>query len=201
MPIEASVEDLHDLQPLQRCVQSDAQAVSGPQPLEEKLNQELQYHKHGNYSSPSQADAANGYLHSSSNSFLPNWCPDHTVGQVRPTFTSSVQSFTKAAAVHPTSQEESWCRPSGDYAQATNSIAPSKPHLSTSATAPSLSQFNQEYPHSVFGRQQSWPTFLATDTTAPEISAGSLLAPSQNRLLQDQGANPCACRRVQPLAL
>lgn len=199
MPIEASIEDLHDIQPLQPCFQSDAQTVNGPQALEEKLNQELQYHKYGNYSSTSQADAANGYLHSSSNSFLPNWSPDHTVrhvGQVRPSFTSSVQSFTKAAAVHPTSQDESWCRASGDYAQATNSTVPSKPHLSTSATTPSLSQFNQEYPHSVFSRQQSWPTFLATDTAAPEISPGSLLAPSKNRLLQDQGANPCACRRI-----
>lgn len=176
MPVEASIEDLHDIQPSQRYIQSDAWAASGPQVLEEKLNQELQYHQGGNYNSAIQGGT---------NPFLPNVCPDlTTVGQDRPPYTSSVQSFTKAAPVHPTSQEECRHHPSGDPSQSMNSTVPSKPQLSPSVTMP---QFNQEHPHSLFSRQQSCPTFPATDTATCEFSPGSLLAPSKSRL-QDSGA-------------
>lgn len=177
MPVEASIEDLHDIQSSQRYIHSDARAANGPQALEEKLNQELQYHQGGNYNSAAQA--AKGDLHSITNPFLPNLCPDLTTsGQDRPPYLSSVQSFTKAAPVHPTSQEECWHHPSADPSPSTNSTAPSNPHLSSSVTMPLLPQFNQEHPHSLYNRQQSWPTFPATD---------SLLAPSKSRL-QDSGA-------------
>lgn len=188
MPVEASIEDLHDIQSSQRYIQSDAWATSGPQALEEKLNQELQYHQGGNYNSATQAEAAKGYPHSSTNPFLPNLCPDlTTLGQDRPPYTSSVQSFTKAAPVHPTSQEECWLHPSGDPSQSMNSTVPSKLHLSPSVTMPVLPQSNQEHPHSLYSRQKSCPAFPATDTATSEFSPGSLLAPSKSRL-QDSGA-------------
>lgn len=183
MPVEASIEDLHDIQSSQRYIQSDAWAASVPQALEEKLNQELQYHQGGNYNSATQAEAAKGYLHSSTNPFLPNLPDLTTSGQDRP-YTSSVQSFTKAVPVHPTSQED---HPSADPSQSMNSTVPSKPHLSSSVTMPLLPQLNQEHPHSLYNRQQSWPTFPATDTATREYSLGSLLAPSKSRL-QDPGA-------------
>lgn len=187
MPVEASIEDLHDIQLSQPYIQSDAWAAGVPQALEEKLNQELQYHQGGNYNSTTQADPAKGYLHSSTNPFLPN-LPELTIsGRDRPPYASSVQSFTKAAPVHPTSQEECWHHPSGNPSPSLNSTVPSNPPLSASVTMPLLPQFNQEHPHSLFSRQQSCPTFPATDTTTRDFSPGSLLAPSKSRV-QDSGA-------------
>lgn len=187
MPVEASIEDLHDIQSSQRNIQSDAWAASGPQALEEKLNQELQYHQGGNYNSATQADPAKGYLPSSTNPFLSNLPDLTTSGQDRPPYTSSVQSFTNAAPVHPTSQEGCWLHPSGDPSQSMNSTGASKPPLSASVTMPLLPQLNQEHPHSLYNRQQSWPTFPTTDTATREFCPGSLLAPSKSRL-QDPGA-------------
>ncbi|TNM98206.1 hypothetical protein fugu_014452 [Takifugu bimaculatus] len=184
VPVEASIEDLHYIQSSQRYIQGDARAASVPQALEEKLNQELQYHQGGNYNSATQADAAKGYLHSSTNPFLPNLPDLTTSGQDGPPYTSSVQSFTKAAPVHPTSQED---HPSADPSQSMNSTVPSKPHLSSSVTMPLLPQLNQEHPHSLYTRQQSCPTFPATDAATREYSLGSLLAPSKSRL-QDPGS-------------
>lgn len=201
VPVEASIEDLHDIQAPPQCIQSDAQAVGSPFALEEKLNQELQYHKRGNYGTNTQSDVANSNFRCTSDSFLPNLRPDHTVtnlGQDRLS-SSSVYSFTKAEPVHPTSQEEHWYRPSGDLSLSMKSPAPSNPHLSTSFSMPLIPQPNQEHhSHSMFDRQKSWSTFPVTDTSAPEISPGSLLAPSNSRLLQDPGGytNLCIWRDV-----
>lgn len=201
MPVEASIEDLH-IQALAQCIQSDAHAVSSPLALEEKLNQELQYHQLGNYGSNTQSDIANGNFRSTSNPFLPNLRPDHTVthsGHDRVSSTSSVHSFTKAEPVHPTSQDKRWYQSSGDLSLSMKSPTPSKPHLSTSFSMPLIPQPNQEHhSHSLFDRQRSWSTFPVTDTSAPEISPGSLLAPSSSRLLQDQGgyANLCIWQDV-----
>lgn len=196
MPVEASIEDLHVIQAPPQCIQSDARAVRSALALEEKLNQELEYHKLGNYGGNTQSEIANGNFRSTSDNFLPNLRPDHTVahsGQDRPSYASSVHSFTKAEAVHPVSQEERWYHPSGELSLSMKSV-PSKPRLSTSCSMPFLPQPNQEHHlHSLFDRQKSWSTFPVTDTSAPEVNPGSLLAPSNSRLLQDPGgyANLC----------
>ncbi|CAF91598.1 unnamed protein product, partial [Tetraodon nigroviridis] len=187
VPVEASVEDLHGIQAQPQHIQSDA-AVSSPLPLEEKLNQELQYHERGNYGGGTQFDIANGNFYSTSNPFLPNLHPDPTVthlGQDRLS-SSSVHSFTRAEPVHPIGQDERWYPPSGDLSLSMQSSAPSKPHLATSVSMPFIPQPNREN-HCVLDRQKSWSTFPVTDTSAPEINPGSLLAPSNSRLRQDSG--------------
>uniref|UniRef100_H3CE94 Receptor (TNFRSF)-interacting serine-threonine kinase 1, like n=1 Tax=Tetraodon nigroviridis TaxID=99883 RepID=H3CE94_TETNG len=145
VPVEASVEDLHGIQAQPQHIQSDA-AVSSPLPLEEKLNQELQYHERGNYGGGTQFDIANGNFYSTSNPFLPNLHPDPTVthlGQDRLS-SSSVHSFTRAEPVHPIGQDERWYPPSGDLSLSMQSSAPSKPHLATSVSMPFIPQPNRE---------------------------------------------------------
>lgn len=185
VPVEASIEDLHNIQAPQQCIQSDAQA--GPLDLEEKLNQELHYHQHGNYTTHS----TNDYLNSSFSPFLCRHNAGTVLEQDRLPHTSSVHSFTKAEPVHPTSQDNRLCNPTGDQSLLGTSPAYSKTPLSSSCSAPFLPQFNQEHPHSLYNRQQSWPTFPATDTSAP----ASLLASSKSRVLQDSGARSSPCAR------
>lgn len=200
VPVEASIEDLHNIQAPQQyvypeCIQSDSKAAASPLALEEKLNQELQYHRHGNYNCNNQSDPPNSSLLSNSNPFLPNPFPDHAVAHFRhdmQVYPSSVHSFTKAKPVHPASQDDYWCQPSGDHALPVNPNALSKPNLSTSVSTPSLPLYNQEIPpSSLYDRQQSCPTCPVMDTSAPDISLG----PSKSRLLQDSGARLNLCIR------
>ncbi|XP_033507173.1 receptor-interacting serine/threonine-protein kinase 1 isoform X2 [Epinephelus lanceolatus] len=191
VPVEASIEDLHDIhfepEPVES-IQSDAKAV--PSALEEKLGRELQYHKYGSYNSENQAEAANGYHRSNSNPFLQNHfsSSDHAIRQPeqdRPSHGSSVHSWTKAEPVQPSSQEEAWYRPTAGLYDSMNTSIPYPSHLPMSTSSPSLSQFNQQHPHSHYDRQQSWPAFQASDTSAPDISPGRLLTPSKCCSSQD----------------
>ncbi|XP_044076537.1 receptor-interacting serine/threonine-protein kinase 1 [Siniperca chuatsi] len=193
MPVEASIEDLHDIQyePPVESIQADAKAASSPSALEEKLNRELQYHKYGSYNCENQPDAANSCHHNNSNLFLQNHVStsDHTVRQPeqdRPSCVSSVHSWTKAEPVQPTSQEEAWYRPTAGLYESMNSAAPF--HLPMSASTSSLPQFNQQHPQSQYDRQQSWPAYPVFDTSAPDISPGRLLTPSKSSSLQDPGS-------------
>lgn len=194
VPVEASIEDLHVIQAPSQCIQSDARGVNSPLAVEEKLNQELRYHKLGNYGGTIQPDIAIGNFRSTSDLFLPNLHPDHTVtplGQDRLS-SSSVHCFTKAEPVHPTGQDEHFYHPSGDLSLSMKSSTPSKPHLPASFSMPVIPQPSQEH-HSLFGRQKSWSAFPVMDTSAPEINPGSLLAPSNSRLLQDPGGYAKTC--------
>ncbi|KAM9349200.1 receptor-interacting serine/threonine-protein kinase 1 [Symphorus nematophorus] len=194
VPVEASIEDLHDIQyePSGESLQSDARAVSPPSALEDKLDRELQYHKHGSYNCMNQPDAANYCHHNTSNPFLQNLhMSDHAIRQPeqdRPSYVSSVHSWTKAEPVQPTSQEEAWYRPTAGLYDSMNSSIPTPSHLPMSASTSSLPQFNQQHPHSHYDRQQSWPTYPVSDTSAPDISPGRLLAPSKSSMLQDPGS-------------
>ncbi|XP_035527257.1 receptor-interacting serine/threonine-protein kinase 1 [Morone saxatilis] len=187
VPVEASIEDLHDIQ--NEPIEADAKAVSSPSVLEEKLDREFQYHKHGSYNSDNQPDAANCYHHNTSNPFLPNHfnTSDHAIRQPEQDRSSSVHSWTKAEPVQPTSQEEVWRRPTAGLYDSMNSTTPTPSHLPMSASTSSLPQFNQ-HPHSHFDRQQSWPAYPVSDTSAPDISPGRLLAPSKGSSLQDPGS-------------
>ena len=176
-------------------LQADAKAVNGPSALEEKLDRELQYHKHGSYNSENQPDAANVYHHANSNPFLQNHfgASDHAIRQPeqdRPSYGSSVLSWTKAEPVQPTSQEEGWYRPTAGLYDSMNSSTPTS-HLPMSASNPSLSQFNQQHPHSHYDRQASWPTYPVSDTSAPDVSSGRLLTTSKSCSQQDPGTNKC----------
>ncbi|XP_017277863.1 receptor-interacting serine/threonine-protein kinase 1 [Kryptolebias marmoratus] len=186
MPVEASIEDLHGVQyqPCEDSLQTDAKVLSSPSELEEKLDRELQYHKHGSYVCGVQPEAANSFHKSASNPFLQN-CFDFTDNTVRQPAQemSSVHSWTKGEPV----QEDACNRPSsGLYESMTSSQY--LPHFHMSASTPSLSPFNQQHPHTHFDRQQSWPTCPVPDTVAPDTTAGRLLTSQTCGSLQDSGS-------------
>ncbi|TKS79767.1 Receptor-interacting serine/threonine-protein kinase 1 [Collichthys lucidus] len=195
VPVEASIEDLSDnhYELPEGSVEVDARGVSVLPALEEKLDRELQYHKHGSYNCENQPDAASYYHNNTSNPFLQNPCTtDYALRQPeqdRPPYVSSVHSWTKAEAVQPSSQEEALYRPTAGLYESMNTSIPTAHSLPMSASTSSLPQFNQEHPHSHFDRQQSWPTYPVSDTSAPDINPGRLLAPSKMNSLQDQGTH------------
>ncbi|KAM9322754.1 receptor-interacting serine/threonine-protein kinase 1 isoform 2-T2 [Pholidichthys leucotaenia] len=192
VPVEASIEDLHDIQydPCEEYIQSDARRHSSPSALEEKLDRELQYHKHGSYSCDNQPEVANCVYHNSSNHFQqsPVSFPDNCIRQPEEERPSSVHSWTKAEPVHPTSEDDSFCRPTGCLYESMISTTSSQSHLPMSASTPSLSVLNQRQPHSCLDRQQSWPTYPVYDTSAPDITPRCPLTPSKGSSLQDQGS-------------
>uniref|UniRef100_A0A8C6V5Z1 Receptor (TNFRSF)-interacting serine-threonine kinase 1, like n=1 Tax=Neogobius melanostomus TaxID=47308 RepID=A0A8C6V5Z1_9GOBI len=179
VPVEASIEDLHEIQTdsLQLQIETDAHIPDDRSHLEEKLDRELRYHKHGSYNCEGQFDVANSYQNNAS-PFVPRRASpsDFNIKQPdqdKPLAVSSVQSWTKES----TSQEETWYRPAAGY----DSMASS--HLSTSS--PSLSTLNPQQPQ--FDRQQSWPVFPVLDSAAPDLTPGRLLS-SKSGSLQDPGS-------------
>ncbi|KAK2822468.1 hypothetical protein Q5P01_022533 [Channa striata] len=195
VPVEASIEDLHDIQcepSMESDIQTDAK-LNSHSVLDEKLNRELQYHKYGCYNSKDQPDAANSINHISSNPFLqtPFSATDHSVmypEQDRPPHVSSVLSWTKAEPVQPTSDEETLCHPTAGLYESMNSSLHTPTYLPVSSSNPSLSQLNQQHPYSHFDRQQSWPTYPVADTSAPDIASGHLLNSSKSGSLPDPGS-------------
>ncbi|KAM6990590.1 receptor-interacting serine/threonine-protein kinase 1 isoform 1-T2 [Tautogolabrus adspersus] len=195
VPVEASIEDLHGTQyePCDASVQSDAKVDCSPSALEDKLDRELQYHKHGSYISENQPDAANCHHLNNSNPFLnsPFSTPDHAIRQPeqdKPSYASSVHSWTKAEPVQPTSYEEAWYRPTPGVCDSMNSSIPAPSHLPMSASTSCLPEFNQQHPNSHYDRQQSWPTYPVSDTSAPDVSPRRLLAPCKGSLPKDPGS-------------
>lgn len=188
VPVEASIEDLHCIQykTFSDSIQSDAVADSTPPALEEKLNQELWYHKHGSYISGNESDTGSHLHHSISDPFLPNvTTTDQALRQREPdrlSNMSSVHSWTKSESAVPVSQEEAFSYRSMNTSTPTSSLLP------TSASTPSLPQLNQQHPHSHYDRQKSWPTFPVTDTSAPDNSHARLLPHAKNSFPQDPGA-------------
>ncbi|TNN62555.1 Receptor-interacting serine/threonine-protein kinase 1 [Liparis tanakae] len=174
VPVEASIEDMHDIQyePSLGSLQADAKTT--PPALEEKLDRELQYHKHGSYYSESRPDDAHCLRHSSSNPFLQNHAgpSDHGIRQPEPDRTSvasSVHSWTKAEPVQPSSQGKGCYRPTAGLYESMNSAASTPSYSPMSASNPSLAPANQQHPLSHYGRQQSWPVYPVSDTSAPGL--------------------------------
>lgn len=190
MPVEASIEDLHDIQYESRGdpIQTDAKVLSSPSELEEKLDRELQYHKHGNYYGGAQPEAANCLHKNASNLLLQNCCSvtDNTVRQPAQEM-SSVHSWTKGEPVQIISQEDAWHRPTSGLYDSMASSLPNQPHLPISATTSSPSHFNQHHPHTHIDRQRSCPTYPVSDTAAPDTTAGRLLTCASYGSLQDSG--------------
>lgn len=198
-PVEASIEDLHCIQSepsvglMEPLIQTDSVVFSSPSVLEEKLDRELRYHKHGSYTCDNQPDVAS--CQNNSNNFLLNRTsfPNNTVRQPeedRTSNVSSVHSWTKAEPVQPTSHEGARYYPTnGLYESMTSSI--DTPSMSTST--PSLSQFNQQHPHSHYDRQQSWPVYPVSETGLHDAMPGRLLAPSKSGSLKDTGTHRPTC--------
>ncbi|KAJ0011572.1 hypothetical protein NQD34_012547 [Periophthalmus magnuspinnatus] len=178
-PVEASIEDLHHIQndSTEDQIETDARAPDGPSHLEEKLDRELQYHKHGSYNCHSEVP--NGYQPSAATPHVqPSPFSIRQPEQDKPLTGSSVQSWTKDS----TSQEETRYWPSAGYdSMTTPSLHPS--HLSSSS--PSLSALNPQHAH--IDRQQSWPLFPVSDSAAPDLTSGRLLS-SKGSSIQDQGS-------------
>lgn len=191
VPVEASIEDLHHIpyELFVESIQTDARAADVASALEEKLDRELQYHKHGSYNCENQPYYANSCHNNYSDPLLQNHLStsDHAIRQPEQE-RSSVLSWTKAEPVQPTSQEEALYRPTAGLYDSMNSSTSTPSHLPMSASTSSLPQLNQQHPHSHYDRQQSWPTYPVSDTAAPDITAGRLLNPSKCGSLQDQGS-------------
>ncbi|KAJ0058808.1 hypothetical protein NL108_000523, partial [Boleophthalmus pectinirostris] len=176
-PVEASIEDLHEIQndSVEDQIETDAQVPDGPSHLEEKLDRELQYHKHGSYNC--HTEFANGYQGNA----VSYAQPDFNIRQPEQDkpLVSSVQSWTKDA----TSQEETRYWPSAGY----DSMVSSGLHPSQlSSSSPSLSTLNPGHAH--IDRQQSWPLFPVSDSAAPDLTNGRLLPSSKGSSLQDTGS-------------
>lgn len=187
VPVEASIEDLHEIpcEFAQDQLETDARAPDDRSHLEEKLDRELQYHKHGSYNCEAPHDAADGYQNNAA-PFVPAQPRplDFNIRQPeqdKPVAVSSVQSWTKES----TSQEETCYWPSAGCGY--NSMASSTPppsHLS--ASSPSLSTLTPQHPH--FDRQQSLPVFPVLDSAAPDLTLGRLLPSPKAGSTQDPGS-------------
>ncbi|XP_022062805.1 receptor-interacting serine/threonine-protein kinase 1 [Acanthochromis polyacanthus] len=190
-PVEASIEDLHDIpyEPSVESIQTDARATNAPSALEEKLDRELNYHKHGSYNcehQPYEANSFNNYSNPSLQNHMST--SDHALRQPEQD-RSSVHSWTKGGPVQPTSQEEALHRPTtaGLY-DSMNSSTPTPSNSSMYASTLSLPPLNQQHPHSHYDRQQSWPAYPVLDTSAPDATIGRLLNPSKCASPQNQGS-------------
>ncbi|XP_026170295.1 receptor-interacting serine/threonine-protein kinase 1 [Mastacembelus armatus] len=187
VPIEASIEDLHGIPcelPVE-FIQTDANGFNSPSDLDKKLHREYQYHIHGSYNCENP-DIVDSCHPNSSNPLLQNhFTTASQPEQDRLSDVSSVHSWTKVEPVQPASQEEAWNRPTGGLYDSMNINTPTPYHLPVSTSSPSLSQFNQQYPHFHYDRQQSCPAYPVSDTSAPDVPAGRLLNPCKSGLLQD----------------
>ncbi|KAK5606031.1 hypothetical protein CRENBAI_001746 [Crenichthys baileyi] len=184
MPVEASIEDLHNIhdQPSGDNVEIDARVLKSPSELEEKLDREFLYHKHGSYACNNQPESAQGFHKNASNPFLQNPISLSDNALRHPAQEkSSVHSWTKSEPVQPTSQTEVFYRPTTGVSESINSCSSNASHLHTSLSTPSLPQFNQQHPHSHLDRQQSWPV-------SDNPTAGHLWTTSKSGSLQDSGS-------------
>ncbi|XP_058491262.1 receptor-interacting serine/threonine-protein kinase 1 [Solea solea] len=192
VPVEASIEDLHEYEPSVEPIQTDAQVPIPPPAVDEKLQRELQYHKYGSYNANAPLDMDRSYQRNNSNPFPQNnySTSDQPIGHPEQDRlpVSSVHSWTKAEPVQPSSHDECWHRPSSGLYESMNSSSPTPSHLSMSASYPSLDQLNQKPPQSNFDRHPSWPAYPVSDTSAPDMTPARLLSPSQNGMAQDTGS-------------
>ncbi|XP_034469759.1 receptor-interacting serine/threonine-protein kinase 1 [Hippoglossus hippoglossus] len=183
VPVEASIEDLRDIQsePSVGSFHTDARGNNTPSALDDKLHRELLYHKHGSYNCENQSDPGNSFHRNSSNPFLPYNHSTSDREAMQPEEDkppgSSVHSWTKAEPEQSTSQQ-TWCRPTSGLYQSMNSTESAATSFPMSASSPSLDQLNQQQPHSNFNRQKSCPVYPVADTAAP----GRPLPPEQGSI-------------------
>ncbi|KAL0966181.1 hypothetical protein UPYG_G00291980 [Umbra pygmaea] len=197
-PVEASIDDLNFLPSEPSLIQADAQVlypITSPSGLEQKLPsnldvklaQELQYHKYGSYCRGDQVDSRSyPNRHHTTPQRLSSQDPSASRGfqDNRPALFpqsqgSTVQSWTKAQAVQPSSVEEDPAfSSSGLYGAVTPSLpTPSRhklsSHIPESSSSPSLSQglnSPQQYPFPKYDRHQSCPAYPIPES-APDLNA------------------------------
>lgn len=190
IPVEASVEDLHNIndQPSGDGVEADAKVLRNPSELEEKLNREFHYHKHGNYAYNNQPESAQGLHKNASNPFLQNpFSPFDNAVRHPAQEKSSVHSWTKQEPVQHCGQRGAYDRPTSGLYESMNSCTSNPSHLHSSVSTPSLPQYNQQHPHSHLDRQQSLPAYPVCDTFDPNLTVGHPLSASKSGSLQDPG--------------
>ncbi|XP_057713266.1 receptor-interacting serine/threonine-protein kinase 1 [Corythoichthys intestinalis] len=166
VPVEASIEDIDGIPSDMNADSVAAQREPEPQvSLEEKLQPELDYHKHGSYNCNSQSDIVNSQHRKTPQNILPNLTNDTLSQSENNTpFVSSVHSWTKAEPVQPSSQEDDWYHPATHF-QESMTTSPLKPSvLQTSTSINNLPSFNQKHPDSYF-RQRSWPISSVSETS------------------------------------
>lgn len=186
------MEDLHDLHynGSSENIETDATAHSVTPPLEEKLNLELEYHKHGSYNQLHRTTSNPVALNVSTG----DQAAEMQAGQAN---LSSVYSWTKSETVRPCSQEEAACLHTSSHYTSICTSTPATSLLPTSSSTPSLTQFNQQHPHSHYNRQKSWPVLPVSDTSAPDSSHGRPFTPSKNGI-QDSGDQDFSLIHIKP---
>ncbi|XP_014855992.1 PREDICTED: receptor-interacting serine/threonine-protein kinase 1 [Poecilia mexicana] len=190
MPVEASIEDLHNIndQPSGDPLETDARMLRTPSELEEKLDREFNYHKHGSYACNNQPESAQGLQRNPSNPFFRNPFNFSDNGLRLPAEeNSSVHSWTKPEQEQPTSQTEAYRRPTSDLYGSITSYSSNHSLLHPSFSTPSLSQFDQQQPRSL-DRQQSCPIYPVSDTFDPNRNAGNNLTSSKSGSMQETGS-------------
>nr|XP_057922221.1 receptor-interacting serine/threonine-protein kinase 1 [Doryrhamphus excisus]XP_057922223.1 receptor-interacting serine/threonine-protein kinase 1 [Doryrhamphus excisus]XP_057922224.1 receptor-interacting serine/threonine-protein kinase 1 [Doryrhamphus excisus] len=169
-PVETSIEDINAISSepnVDSCIETDAEAARGSS-LENKLQQELDYHKYGSYNCGNQPDSVNIQQQPNSDNLL-----HHMVRQPEQNtpFVSSVHSWTKAEPVQPSSQDDARYHPAR-LNESMTAYVPRPSPLPISASIPSVPQYNQQHPDSHYTRQQSWPASSLTQTTSLDLTSG-----------------------------
>ncbi|XP_019734499.1 receptor-interacting serine/threonine-protein kinase 1 [Hippocampus comes] len=164
-PVEASIEDI-DAISFETNIESGAAHIDPEVSLEEKLQQELDYHRHGSYKCDSQSDIINSQAQKNSPNILSSVTNNNRPSQPEHNtpFVSSVHSWTKAEPVQPSSQEDARYHPAARLHESMTASTPKSSLLQTSTSVNSLPPFNQEHPDSHYIRQQSWPTSSVSET-------------------------------------
>uniref|UniRef100_A0A8C6PV98 Receptor (TNFRSF)-interacting serine-threonine kinase 1, like n=1 Tax=Nothobranchius furzeri TaxID=105023 RepID=A0A8C6PV98_NOTFU len=197
IPVEASIEDLHNIQydPYREFIQADAREMTNRPELEEKLDRELQYHQYGSYNM--HPEASNYFLKNPSNPFLPNYgSVTDNIARGPAQEVSSVHSWTKGEMVQPTSPEEGFDRLNSGLNHSINSSSAYEPHLHMSASTPSLPQFNQHHPPPQFDRQKSCLTYPVSDTSSLFIqnASGIQIGSNNTMSIRSHGASSLSSR-------
>ncbi|XP_077580356.1 receptor-interacting serine/threonine-protein kinase 1 [Stigmatopora nigra] len=157
IPVEASIEDI---QGIPEDMNANHIEQEPPVSLEEKLQPELDYHKHGSYNCSSQSESVNSQHGKFPQNILPSLSND-TLSQPENNtlFVSSVQSWTKAEPVQPSSQEDAW-----QYTAAHSLDSETTSTAKASTGFNTLPSFNQKHPDSSYFRQKSWPISAVSQT-------------------------------------
>lgn len=175
-PVEASIDDLSLM--TSENLQVDAAPVN-PANLEQKLAQELNYHKGGSYTRVEQPDLSQ-YSHSGPSSQASS---NNRWGGDLPQQVSSVQSWTKPGS-HPNTPDERCPYPSN--------LGPfgiqNRPDHESQMPGPSV-QKQEPYKYQHYDRMQSWPYYPTPEFALQETSAGLHASAPQIFPPSEQGTN------------
>ncbi|KAL2097264.1 hypothetical protein ACEWY4_006471 [Coilia grayii] len=164
-PVEASIEDLHFVVNSGPSLQADAAPTSD---LEQKLNQELEYHKYGSYSQCDQLDGSHyqplPYAPANPQSqHLPQQPTNGRWPLEVPCQESSVQSWRKVEA-SPQSPED------GATAPSIMGASPDAARYRSQMSGGSL----YSHPPPRIERHMSWPNYPVPESAMQDYTSGSM---------------------------